>query len=879
MIPANAELAALVGLALLAVTTSNASAAPRLKVLRGEAATGPNLARNPGFEELQDGRPLAWANWQAGCRAAPGEGRDGSGAVTCVWQKEGEQYGASQTLTLDQERAMPVIVRAWSKALEVSGTSDRDYALYCDLQYMDGTPLWGQVAPFDVGSHDWQQREVTILPAKPVRSITVHCLFRGHRGQVWFDDTELHQLAAAAGSAILDGVPVVPEAQASLRGAEMRGGGLALRADQEQGTVSRVIVGTTELPTGVGPGGFLVRDVAANSDWHGFRDGQCEELGLALETRWVMGGNETVWVSGTLRDTTGKDRAVTLLFALPVDARGAEWGGGLRDGRPIASGEYSDPVSMGTGATGTMAQYPFSCVYTGEWGLGLGVDLDRPSQYRLAYNADTQQYFASFDFGLVPDAQYGPSAASFGLVLYAVEPQWGFRSAAQRYCDLFPEAFACRSKQQGIWMPFSKISEVEGWEDFGFKYKEGNNETAWDDAQDILTFRYTEPSTWWMAMPKEMPRTYEAAMDLAGKIARGEVKGSQAKAQALLSSGLFDEQGRYMMRFLDTPWCDGAVFSMSCLPGIPGEVNDAQIGWNDHVKEQLYGPNRQGDLDGEYLDSLEGYVTNDLNFRREHFAVANRPLTFTMSSHVPVIHKGLAVDEFVEWIADDVHGLGKLMMANGVPYRFTFLCRNLDVMGTETDWVRQDKWQPMGHDHMGLIRTMCAQKPYLFLMNTDFDALEPYVERYFQRCLFWGMYPSMFSPVASSSQGAYWITPRWYNRDRNLHKQYQPIIRRVAEAGWQPITLAKTDTPGVLLERFGPNEAGETFITVFNDGKEEQTATVTVDATLAKGKTATELVSGKAIPASATNGGSVSFTLVLKPEQCGALWLNGRADG
>jgi hypothetical protein len=853
MLRRNAGFCATTLLAVSVMGTCKSYAEPRIEVLRGEAATGPNLARNPGFEELQDGKPVGWVNWQAGFEAAPGEGRNGSTAVTCVRAAGGEQYGASQTVDLNQERPAPLVVRLWSKAQDVGGSTDREYALYCDLSYTDGTPLWGQVAEFGVGTHDWEQREVLILPAKPVQSITIHCLFRGHAGQAWFDDLELYQVRAAAGSAILDGVPVT------------------LRADPAADSAAPVRLGGVELPAGEGPGGFLVRDVAANSDWHDFTDGKCEALGLELTADRQPEG-EAIRVSGTLRDTTGQDRAVTLLYAVPVDARGGTWGTDLQSGTPITAGEYSAPVRLGTGATGTMAQYPFSCVYTEGWGVGLGVDLTKPCQYRLAYNADTQQYFAAFDFGLVPDTQYAPSAASFGLVIHPVDPAWGFRSAVQRYYELFPEAFACRSKQQGIWMPFSKISQVEGWEDFGFKYKEGHDETVWDDEHDILTFRYTEPSTWWMSMPEGMPRTYEAAMELAGRIARGEERGSREKAQALLSSGLHDEQGRYMMQFLDTPWCNGAVFSMSCLPGIPGEVNDAKIGWNERAKEQLYGPNRQGDLDGEYLDSLEGYVTSDLNFRREHYAVVNRPLTFTTSDHRPVIHKGLAVDEFVEWIANDVHGLGKLMMANGVPYRFTFLCRHLDVLGTETDWLWQGKWQPMGHGHMGLIRAMCAQKPYLFLMNTDYDALEPYVERYFQRCLFWGMYPSMFSPVASSSDDAYWIAPRWYNRDRALHRKYQPIIRRVAEAGWQPITLATTDTPGILLERFGPNEAGETFITVFNDGKEQATATVTVNASLAKGAVATELVSGQAVTLTA-EGDAVRFEVALEAEGCAALVL------
>ena len=65
----------------------------------------------------------------------------------------------------------------------------------------------------------------------------------------------------------------------------------------------------------------------------------------------------------------------------------------------------------------------------------------------------------------------------------------------------------------------TKISQVEGWQDFGFRFKEGNDETEWDDAHDIITFRYTEPMTWWMPMPKDLPRTLEAALAEANRLA------------------------------------------------------------------------------------------------------------------------------------------------------------------------------------------------------------------------------------------------------------------------------------------------------------------------------------------------------------------------
>jgi len=92
---------------------------------------------------------------------------------------------------------------------------------------------------------------------------------------------------------------------------------------------------------------------------------------------------------------------------------------------------------------------------------------------------------------------------------FTFDPKWQFRGALSRFYELFPEQFRTRIERQGLWMPFAKISEVKGWQDFGFRFKEGNNETRWDDEHDIITFRYTEPMTWWMSMPKEMPRTLE----------------------------------------------------------------------------------------------------------------------------------------------------------------------------------------------------------------------------------------------------------------------------------------------------------------------------------------------------------------------------------
>src|SRR5947207_10447358 len=99
--------------------------------------------------------------------------------------------------------------------------------------------------------------------------------------------------------------------------------------------------------------------------------------------------------------------------------------------------------------------------------------------------------------------------------------------------------------------------------------------------------------------------------------------------------------------------------------------------------------------------------------------------------------------------------MGKLMFANGIPCRFTVLCPWLDVMGTETDWQQEGRYEPASDAQMCLWRTMSGQKPYLLLMNTNFDTFSPErVEKYFQRSLFYGMFPGMFSHNAADNP--YW---------------------------------------------------------------------------------------------------------------------------
>src|SRR5439155_20157476 len=88
-------------------------AAPVMRVARSaRAGAGRNdrkgLVRNGGFEGTTGDPIVGWQAWGSGFRPAPGEGRGGSRAVVCENSSGKGEFGASQTVTLNQRAVAPV---------------------------------------------------------------------------------------------------------------------------------------------------------------------------------------------------------------------------------------------------------------------------------------------------------------------------------------------------------------------------------------------------------------------------------------------------------------------------------------------------------------------------------------------------------------------------------------------------------------------------------------------------------------------------------------------------------------------------------------------------------------------------------------------------
>jgi hypothetical protein len=159
------------------------------------SADSANLILNYSFEidNDEDGLPDVWQPYEKGFDydISGLNAKTGTRSVHVANDSLSESRGVYVGVTLNQSAAADLELSGWSKAVNVSGAKDNDYALYADIVYQDGTPLYGQTAQFSPGTHDWEYTTKIIQPAQPMKSLSLYALFRRHTGEAWFDQIGL----------------------------------------------------------------------------------------------------------------------------------------------------------------------------------------------------------------------------------------------------------------------------------------------------------------------------------------------------------------------------------------------------------------------------------------------------------------------------------------------------------------------------------------------------------------------------------------------------------------------------------------------------------------------------------------------------------------
>lgn len=604
-----------------------------------------------------------------------------------------------------------------------------------------------------------------------------------------------------------------------------------------------------------------------------------QQEGFALEAKYARAkdGIEVECKLTNLR--AAEDRGVSVYFALPLSGSDWTWWDDTVRSRGMEGKQelYNVIRDQAFGANGSHSHYPLAAVGNSTTGTGLALALrmDEPRLHRFAYNPVTKQLYVAFDLGLTAATKKFPNQAWFRFYLYRIDGKWGMRSAAEKYYRLFPEFFVKRVAKDGGWTVWGSASKLEKAEDFGYAYDWGPTAEAarWDKDQGLYTFHYLEAEFHqhpmsdfdrlptrkecldrlaWVADPSRkepLPKLsyYECG---CGNIDASAIAGrvdefNRLLAQATMKSGIRDEKEELQFAVGPAPWVGDkgwrAHFFCSLDPEIPG--GRGQFDFDQYLATGFDRWKKLGiRIDGVGFDSFNGFGVNSLgDWDKGHFAYADIPLTFAATGYKPVMPMAFSTYEWTLELARRLRAEGKLMIANWWSH-YPFSAHLFDILGSESARFYPDPWWA---------RFVAYHKPCSDLPYEARD--EAWVKEHMLLAIFPG------------ERGR-----------RELYAKYVPVIRRLAGAGWEPVTHARTDCAEVLVERFGPGGSGEVFFSLQNPAKKSKQVTLNIDIKAlgfsSKTLTVTDLVRGEPLPA-ATKGENLALTINMPAGDTTALGI------
>lgn len=654
----------------------------------------------------------------------------------------------------------------------------------------------------------------------------------------------------------------------------------------------RAVGSPTTAPTGI-----LVRDAAASTapvmvGGKVQRRGQeivqtarLDKLGLAVQATYRSRGGY-IEIAGSVENLTLQDRAVTVCFALPVGKNKWQWWDSVSQYRE--PGEEHELTTLETGMEwgflGAHSKYPLSALsLPGRAGLSLAIRMDEPVVHRIGYSVSLGLLYIEFDFGLlgyvpvdgreVParDLKDRPLARTpFRLLVYRHDPQWGFRSALDRYYSFFPQFFEKRVTREGSWYVWGNAADTPGAIEAGFAFHwgpGGPDAVKWDNEHGFLALNYIEPEFYQQTMGDfDRAPTRDECLERLRKIAEGDEEEIQKMSRLSYARGGGHLGGRGMDLFLaehdwkeyiqglssaalksvnynrfgaphcypgQYPWMGeskwGCIFPCNLDPEIPGGKGRFNI--DVVLKYALRGWEADGvRIDGIALDSFGGYgQAARADFQREHFAWASVPLSFSAVERTPVQVVAFATVEWLRELAEWMHGQGKVLMANcswySTPAWLTFAAPYLDIFGAEAVKFADPDY----------IRAIARHKPC-----TDLP-YDPQPDWEVEWHLLHDIYPG-------------------HGNEVEVMARYAALLRELSAAGWEPVTAA-TVKPSVLrIERYGRGR--QIYFVVHNPQELAETAEITLDLkALGWREFIAQVTEGPEIPVS-----GATATLYLPPQ-------------
>lgn len=757
--------------------------------------TQENLLVNSDFE-VGDKRP---DNWRFNHRGTDGQiawdnARKASGKRSVrLTNQEGQSGNVHQTVQFDPPLPPGSTIEfgAMSAAEGVRGTAPL-IIMYLQPPTGDRDTV---VANGVAGTHDFTEVSSTTATDRHIASIVMFLCHYG-AGTAWWDDAYVRVNRVRTPTVAPRG-----RVRADLPALETSDG-LRLTLN-DAGGVSQVRVGRTNVARADLPSGLWVQPwkknilpvrgelVAGRGEVR--QTWEDERRGLGVACTWSTTG-DAIRCEGAVVDLTGQERAVDVIASLPVGAEGWTWGESVLSELPLRTVFLNDLT--------------FSSVSGPGGGLSLAVPAGSPSDCEFGWSPQ-MGYYVRYRFGLSPDASGDlKSRAPFAFTIRRIDPQWGLRDAARRYQEANPQAFEKRVEREGLWMFGNPRFDLPDPENYAF-HEGGPDGWEYDEEHGIYTCPYIIPGQREITRLEELPRSPAEALRLFEKWSaepdeRRAGRGWGNK-DIIENSMLHDANGDPHVVIRDTDWGGKSItFPLNANPWLFEGEEKETVGRTllDFVAAQQ---DEIPALDGTYVDSLGAWGNFD-NFRREHFSAERVPLSYDNLTGRPIIPNRFTLLEFLYELGDLLHERGKLLFANGVHPNRRFHAMNLDILGVE------------GHGRLDQKRTMAGSKPFLLLIyRIENDPAE--MERWFNRCTAWGIWPSF-------GNMAVFNTPEKYAPVLALNNRYVPALRTITAAGWQPVTHA-TAPEGVIMERWGTGADAAFYLTLFSEDATK--ATVAID--------------------------------------------------
>ncbi len=551
--------------------------------------------------------------------------------------------------------------------------------------------------------------------------------------------------------------------------------------------------------------------------------------------------NDHVVLLGRLRGRTNEDRAVTLSFRLPFDFSGGQWWNDIQSKRIIEKGvDYLNetPLDPKLGYDIHVSDSPVSSVTMEKYGLAMAVPMSKPRVVRMLYSTD-KGYRAEYDFGLAEETETSrgipPNTADFELALFSVDPKYGLRDALNVYAGIYKDDVRSYlpANRVGTEAPGFDYASAKNIQDFdmGWVLAGSPEQAVRANKAGLLSTKYVMPNELWVGggfpqgvvlAPEEAKNFYASLKD---SVEVDPLSGNQYKDvfSVLPNSLMRDAEGKD--RFFDwkgTP----VIHKFACCPpallfsgnGDP-EVSAPSLGdrsWREQVLPAINDGNyRQIYNDRCGISTYE--FANPFDYRRDHFRLAAAPLTFDPATKKPATLLPSAYVKFLQRERVAVKGaktmicdIGDAKLAWWFAPQVDQLVSTVSSSAAGTGSASLIKVEPA--KLFQLLRQAGFQKPVAVSIGSELD-----YEALYRQAALYGV-----------AVGASRENPQDINKFRLAALKYLPLVAKLQELRWEPVTYASAGDDQVAVERYGSRPRAVAFV-IYNQSDKTKEITINLD--------------------------------------------------